>query len=97
MSFFDYILIPVLFIIHLAIAYAIPIVATLRTRNNGQRWIIHWILFILCRLTVFKLWDMLFAGAVYWLLIVFTEFGLLFALAQHVHSFLCRPTRLNTS
>lgn len=84
MSFFDWILIPILFAAHLALAYAIPIVATLRSRNNGQRWIIHWILFILLRATLFRAWDVLFDGAVYWMLIVFSEMGLLFALAQHV-------------
>lgn len=84
MSFFDYILTPFLVILHLAAAYAIPIVATLRNRDNGQRWIIHWILFIIIRSTVFKVFDILFDGAVYWLLIVFSELGLLFALAQHV-------------
>ena len=84
MSFFNYILVPFLFLAHLSIAYAIPVVATLRSRNNGQRWIIHWVLFILLRLTVFRVWDWLFDGAVYWLLIVFSELALLFALAQHV-------------
>lgn len=90
MSFFDYILTPILIIVHLAVAYVIPVVATLRSRNNGQRWIIHWIVFILLRLTVFRVWDFLFGGAVYWLLIVFSELGLLFALAQHVASVLFR-------
>ena len=54
MSFFNYILVPILFVIHLAAAYAIPIIATLRSRNNAQRWIIHWIVFLLLRITVFK-------------------------------------------
>ena len=70
MSFFNYILVPILFVIHLAAAYVIPIIATLRSRNNGQRWIIHWVVFILLRLTLFQLFDLLFDGAIYWLLLV---------------------------
>ena len=93
MSFFNWILIPVLFTVHLAVAYAIPVVATLKSRDNGQRWIIHWILFILLRSTVFRVWGLLFDGAVYWLLIVFSELGLLFALAQHVILVLVRLTQ----
>ena len=93
MVFFNYILTPFLLLVHLAIAYAIPIVATLRSRNNGQRWIIHWILFILLRGTLFRVWDALFDGAVYWLLIVFSELALLFALAQHVALTLLRLMR----
>jgi hypothetical protein len=84
MSFFDYILTPILFVIHLVTAYIIPILATFRSKNNGQRWIIHWIIFIILRLTIFRMYDLLFDGAVYWLLVVFSELGLLFALAQHV-------------
>ena len=81
----DLILTPILCVVHLAAAYVIPIVATLRSQSNGQRWIIHWILFIALRLTVFRVFDFLFSGAIYWLLIVASELGLLFALAQHVN------------
>jgi hypothetical protein len=86
MSVIDFILIPILFIVHVAAAYVIPIVATLRSQNNGQRWIIHWVVFIILRLTLFQLFDLLFDGAIYWLLLVASELGLLFALAQHVIS-----------
>lgn len=84
MSFFEYVLTPILFLIHIAAAYAVPLIATLRSRNNGHRWIIHWILFFVFRLTLFSVYDILFDGAIYWLLVVGSELGLLFALAQHV-------------
>lgn len=80
----EYLAMLVLFVLDASLGYAVPLYCTFRSSVSNERWLLHWLIFILANLTVFPFLHWVFSCTTYWVIKVVIEFALLFVLGQHV-------------
>lgn len=80
----EYLAMLVLFLLDTSLGYVVPLYCTFRSSPTNERWLLHWLAFILASFTVFPFLHWIFSCTTYWVLKVVIEVALLFVLGQNV-------------
>ncbi len=80
----QYLSMALLFLLDLSIGFVIPIYCTIRSTQNSERWLLHWLAFISIGFTVFPFLHWVFSCTLYWVLKIIIEAALLFVIGNYV-------------
>jgi len=82
----EYVAAPFLFALDALLGFLVPLYCTFRSSPTNERWLVHWLTFLLVSLTVlpFLRWVLSSSCTTYWLLKVVLEFVILFVVGNYV-------------
>lgn len=77
---------PFLFVADASLGYLIPLYCTFRSSPSNERWLMHWLTFMLVSLTLLRFLKWAFCGSclTYWLLKIVVELAILFVVGNYV-------------
>lgn len=77
---------PFLFVLDASLGYLIPLYCTFRSNPSNERWLVHWLAFLLVSFTLLPFLHWVFSNSctTYWLIKIVVEFGLLFVIGNYV-------------
>ena len=82
----EYVAMPFLLILDASFGFLIPLYCTFRSSASNERWLVHWLTFLLVSFTLLPLLHWVFSNSctTYWLLKVLVEFAILFVVGNYV-------------
>jgi hypothetical protein len=82
----EYVAMPILFVLDASLGFLIPLYCTFRSNPSNERWLVHWLTFLLVSLTLLPFLHWVFSNSctTYWLLKIVVEVAILFIVGNYV-------------